>query len=376
MKGKNMSKRILYSAPYAGATRRVAPIFCPLLTAFCFLFTLSSSSFAADYRWLTVSTKEGLSSEIVYALGVQKDEVWFGTVGGGATLYHKATGKTKVYTTKGEKPQPVDDGDTLNWKNLPAYNDVTCIAVDGEKVWFGTDFYGYGGGGVSCYDPRKNTWTNYNNSQHRLPGKVILGLVYKKPVSLAVDGQYLWIGTTKGLSRLDKQKNQFKNFKAETTSGLAGDYINSIAVTSEAVWLATNGGVSRYDKNTGKFTRYTPAWTQDSKECKTVAVGEKEVWAGGTYGGLCRFNASLSRFEPAPAGDPLEKEAVQHILAVKDKIYFCKDGGLSLWDQKSRKWAAITSKDGLPGDKVFCAAQDSDGIWLGTDKGAAKLMLQ
>ncbi len=352
----------------------MSKFFCLLLAACC-LFV--SPSWAADYRWLTVTAKDGLSSEVVYALGVQKDVVWFGTVGGGATLYHKADKKTKVYTTKGEKPVPEDDGDTLNWKNLPAYNDVTCIAVDGERVWFGTDFYGYGGGGVSCYNPQTNKWVNYTNIQVKrnpLPPPVILGLVYKKPVSLAVDGQYIWIGTIKGLSRLDKQKNQFKNFKAAATPGLAEDYINSITVTPDAVWLATNGGVSRYDKNTGKFTRYGAAWIQASKECKAVAVSGQEVWVGGTYGGLCRFIASRNRFEPAPAGDPLEKEAVQYILAVKDKIYFCKEGGISVWDQKAQKWAGITQKDGLPGEKVFCAAEDTDGIWFGTDKGAAKLL--
>ena len=29
--------------------------------------------------------------------------------------------------------------------------------------------------------------------------------------------------------------------------------------------------------------------------------------------------------------------------------------------------------DGLPSNNVFCAAEDKDGIWFGTDQGAVRI---
>jgi hypothetical protein len=47
-----------------------------------------------------VTPKEGLSSEMVIAIAVQREEVWFGTYGGGATLYDRSKKVCKAYTTR------------------------------------------------------------------------------------------------------------------------------------------------------------------------------------------------------------------------------------------------------------------------------------
>jgi hypothetical protein len=35
----------------------------------------------------------------------------------------------------------------------------------------------------------------------------------------------------------------------------------------------------------------------------------------------------------------------------------------------------LTTADGLLSNTVFCAAEDKEGIWFGTDKGASRLIL-
>src|SRR5512136_1784443 len=62
-----------------------------------------------------IAQKDGLSSEMVYAITVQGEEVWFGTYGGGATLYDKGSKTWKAYTTKGEPMEQVDDGNNIRW---------------------------------------------------------------------------------------------------------------------------------------------------------------------------------------------------------------------------------------------------------------------
>jgi len=90
-----------------------------------------------------ITPKEGLSSEMVYAIAIQGEEVWFGTYGGGATLYDKSKKIYKAYTTKGEPTEKVDDGKSINWKNLLAYNHVSVIVPDTDRIWLGTYFYGF-----------------------------------------------------------------------------------------------------------------------------------------------------------------------------------------------------------------------------------------
>ena len=149
-----------------------------------------------------VTAKDGLSSEMVMAVAAVGEEVWFGTYAGGVTLYDRAKKTFKTYTTKGE-PQEKDDGVSIKWKNHPAYNHVSVILPDKDRVWFGTYFYGFGGGGISYYMPRKkNPWRRFTTNKD----------VAKKIVSLAADGDLLYAGSEKGLSILDKKTEKWQSF--------------------------------------------------------------------------------------------------------------------------------------------------------------------
>jgi len=43
--------------------------------------------------------------------------------------------------------EQVDGGNNIRWKNLLSYNHVSVILPDKDRIWFGTYFYGFGGGG-------------------------------------------------------------------------------------------------------------------------------------------------------------------------------------------------------------------------------------
>src|SRR4030066_1463290 len=88
----------------------------------------------------SMTQKDGLPSEMVYAIAVQGEEIWFGMYGGGATLYDRAKKVCKAYTTKGEPMEKKDDGDSIKWKNLLSYNHVSSILLDVDRTWFGTYF--------------------------------------------------------------------------------------------------------------------------------------------------------------------------------------------------------------------------------------------
>ena len=309
--------------------------------------------------------KDGLTSEMVYAVAVKGDEVWFGTYAGGTTLYHKSKKTWKAYTTKGEPQAKGDDGNSIHWKNLLAYNHVSVILPDVDRIWFGTYFYGFGGGGISYYDPQKKPpWKRFNTHNG----------VAKKVVSMAIDGDWLWIGSEKGLSLLDKKSEQWKNFYS-TQHGLSGNFVNALLIDSDALWAGTNGGITRFHRIQKTWKSYGTNEGLAELEIKSLAkVGEK-IWAGAIEGSLFEYDSEVDRWKKIESSDPLNNGGIYAMLATKDRVFICRDNGVSLYDVAAGEWDAITASDGLLGSAIFSAAEDNNGIWFGTDKGVSKLLL-
>jgi Two component regulator propeller len=312
-----------------------------------------------------VTPKEGLSSEMVYVIAVQGEEIWFGTYGGGATLYDRAKDVWKAYTTKGEPMQQVDDGESIKWKNHLSYNHVSAIVPDGDRIWFGTYFYGFGGGGISYYQPQRNpSWKAFNTNNSRA----------KKVVSMAIDGESVWVGSEKGLSQLDRKTEGWKVFFS-TQNGLSGNFVNTILVQGDAIWMGTNGGISRLQKSKKVWKTYAQKEGITETEIKSlVKIGER-LWAGGTGGSLFEYDPGGDRWKKVEPTDPLKNGGINALMGTKDRVWVCRDNGVSLYDLSAGQWESLTANDGLLSNNVFYAAQDKNGIWFGTDKGASRLIL-
>jgi len=302
---------------------------------------------------------------MVYAIAVRGEEVWFGTEGGGATLYDRSKKVFKAYTTKGEPQDEADNGDTMHWKNLLSYNHVSVILPDADRIWFGTYFYGFGGGGISYYDPRKNPpWKKFNTNKGRA----------KKIVSLAVDGDFLWVGSEKGLSLLDKRTEQWKGFYS-SENGFSGDFIHSILVQADSLWIGTNAGITRFTKARETRKTYSQRDGLMETEISSLVFAGRKIWAGGILGSLFEYDPGSDRWKKIEPADPLRNGGIHSMVAIKEKLLVCRDNGVSVCDLSSGQWDSIRVSDGLPSQMVFSAAEDGTGIWFGTDKGASRLKL-
>jgi len=312
-----------------------------------------------------ITPKDGLSSEMVYAIAVQGEEVWFGTYEGGATLFDKWKKVFKAYTTKGEPMEKVDDGDSIKWKNLLSYNHVSVILLDEDRIWFGTYFYGFGGGGISYYHPRKNPpWKKFPTYDGRA----------KKINSMAVDGESLWVGSEKGLSLLDKKTEVWKRFYS-TQDGLSGNFINTILIQPDFLWVGTNGGISRFHKAKKIWKSYSQKEGLGEIEIKSLVRLGQKIWAGSMDGALFEYDPFSDRWRKMEPEDPLKKGGIHSITVAKDKAFICRDNGVSVYDFQTGQWESLTTSDGLLSNSVFCAAEDKDSIWFGTDKGASRLIM-
>jgi hypothetical protein len=335
------------------------------ILVFSFSYYVEAGPLKRPLSFQHVTPKDGLSSEMVYAIAVQGEEVWFGTYGGGATLYDKSKKIYKAYTTKGEPMDKVDDGKSINWKNLLSYNHVSVIVPDADRIWFGTYFYGFGGGGISYYHPQKNPpWKRFNTNDGRA----------KKVVSMAVDGEWVWVGSEKGLSLLDKKTEGWRVFYS-TQEGLSGNFVNSILNQSDSLWMGTNAGIGHFHKAKKTWKTYSQKEGLTETEIKSLVNVGKKMWAGGIVGALFEYDAVTNRWKRIETTDSLKNGGIHSVTVTKEKVFICRDNGVSIYDLPTGQWESLTVSDGLLSNTVFCAAEDKNGIWFGTDRGASRLIL-
>jgi ligand-binding sensor domain-containing protein len=259
----------------------------------------------------------------------------------------------------------VDDGNSINWKNLLPYNHVSVIVLDVDRIWFGTYFYGFKGGGISYFHPQRSPqWKRINTNNDRA----------KKVNSMAVDGESLWVGSEKGLSLLDKKTETWKRFYS-TQDGLSGNFVNTILVQPDFLWLGTNGGISRFHKVKKIWKTYSQQEGLTEIEIKSIVKAGQRIWAGGIGGTLFEYDPVSDRWRKIEPTDSLKNGGIHSITVTKERAFICRDNGVSVYDFPTNSWESFTASDGVLSNMIFCAAEDKNSIWFGTDKGASRLML-
>jgi len=124
----------------------------------------------------------------------RNDYLWIGATGAGLIKLNTKTLQAELYA-----PQNHDmlEGET----SLPSV-DVYAVHFDKSgQLWIGT------GKGLSKYNPRTKTFTNYS-IENGLNSEIVLGVISDK-------NNNIWLSTLNGISRLDTVTNYFLNYSVE-----------------------------------------------------------------------------------------------------------------------------------------------------------------
>ncbi len=244
-------------------------------------------------------------------------------------------------------------------------NRVYSVAVDGDRVWAGTD----------------NGLALYENGKFRV-FRPEDGLAHRACLSVAVDKKThdLWIGTMGGASRYSA--GRFDTF-TQLNSGLSNDVVYKVAPYGDEVWFATAAGGSRLELKTNRWTLYneqnTPMheiWTY------SVSPGEDKVYYAVWGGGLLEYTRALDRWENYDDPDR-ENEVVLYkdqglihnivtsVSYVDKVVWVATYFGAGRFD--GRAWKNFLDKDsGLPSNFINeVKAVDDRRAWFSTDKGLA-----
>jgi len=260
----------------------------------------------------------------------------------------------------------------FRWENFTTANGlpdnhVFNVAVDGKRVWAATE------NGLGLYENGK--WKVYRPED---------GLAHRAVLYVAPDPRTgdVWIATMGGLSRFSA--GRFDTY-TQLTSGLANDVVYGAAVQGDFVWIATAAGGSRLNTRTGEWSlfneRNTPMyeiWTYGVNA--TASKVYYAVWGGG----VLEYDVKTEHWKDYndPDGETeivlYKDQGLIHEIttsvsyAERDKVlwvatYF----GASRYD--GRNWRNFLEKDsGLPSNFLNqVKALDGNHVWFSTDKGLA-----
>jgi len=310
--------------------------------------------------WIYYTKERTLEGEEVHAIAVDDRYVWCGT-DRGLSRYDKIHGDWINF--RGERRWDSESGRLID-------NRILSLAPDGRYVWVGTIR------GASKYDRIAATWDNFTR-ENGLPGERI--------VSIALDDNHVWMGTNFGVGRYPRMADDPNAWIAYTAqvsikpieskeyvSTMVSNEVQCVAVDKDYLWVGTKRGVSRYDKTSDSWDNYTSQDGLIDNAVSSIAMDDGMVWFG-TANGVSAYNQKSRDWITFTAKDGLASDRITCILYDDGNLWFGTfDAGLTRYDIHDETWRTYTKADGLAHNGVLSIAADDHYLWVGTRRGLSR----
>ncbi|WP_085536207.1 hybrid sensor histidine kinase/response regulator transcription factor [Massilibacteroides vaginae] len=234
-------------------------------------------------------------------------------------------------------------------------------------IWLGTE-----DNGINKYNPHTGEITNfsYNNPLRPLSATNIHGL-------LAL-GDSLWVGTyNKGIDVINIPSGKIvKRYTRDNTAGgLSSDFIVCFHSTrSGELFVGTSTGVSLLDRKSNGFKRW-----KDIRSLVRQIYEDKDnnLWFVTSHGVFyyIRKQDELRHY----THDPLNPNSISNNNTTSvfedstGRIWISTVNGLSLFNKNANSFSRITAEIGLPSNIVYRIVEDKQGyFWLSTANGLVR----
>ncbi len=315
--------------------------------------------------WIYYTKERTLEGEGVYAIAVDDRYVWCGT-DRGLSRYDKVRGDWTNF--RGDRRGDSSSGRLIN-------NHILSLAVYGRYVWIGTIR------GASKYDRIAATWDDFT-MENGLPGERI--------VSITLDDNHVWMGTNFGVGRYPRMADDPNAWVAYTTgisikpieskeyvSTMVSNEVQCVAVDKDYLWVGTKRGVGRYDKSSDSWDNYTSQDGLTDDAVSSIAMSDDMVWFG-TAHGVSAYNQKSRDWVTFTTKDGLASDRITCIfhdegLPGSGAVWFGTfDSGLTRYDIHDETWETYTKADGLAHNGVLSIGADDHYLWVGTRCGLSR----
>ena len=191
-------------------------------------------------------------------------------------------------------------------------------------------------------------------------------------IKQAPDGT-VWVATGYGLGRYDQAKDDFTWMGRK--EGLPGYSILSMDFDEHGgMWIGTLAGVSYYDGKT--FRNYSTAdgLVSNLVWCIHYSKKYKTLFLGNDFGVQAMHDGKVTN---VPINS-LSNTGIIGIQSYKDSLLIVGTGGAGvvIYNPKTHARKFLTTQEGLASDFIyFAAADEKDNLWIGTEKGINRVML-
>ena len=278
-----------------------------------------------DDTWTIYDRRKGLRVNWTRYGQVSEDYVWcFGWEG--INRYDKAGKSWTSFTQSDGLPQ----------------SSVEAVGEDSDGFWVGT-----GSEGVLKYSQASGAWTTF---------MVEDGLVHDSVwrYQLKVDSKYVWVGTSRGLSRYDKEKGTWTSFTKPTT--LADRRAVAVATDSRYVWVGTHRGLSRYDKRYDSWKHFQQLEEESGRDEEDNGDEEEEEDEAG---------------EKEEKNELVDNNVID-LSVDKRYIWIATEGGVGRYDKIADRFESYTKDNQLPSVDIRAVVENRSDVWIGTKNGISK----
>ena len=269
-------------------------------------------------KWTTFSTNDVLAAKTIRRIIATKNDVWI--------LYRPwdDAGVTRY------------DRRTKEWTTIKSGRGTLELAADDDYLWLAAP-----NEGLRRFHFASGTWTTF---------KDIKGLLHNHvgEYGLAVDEDYVWVGTLRGLSRYDKQKESWTPLTALPT--LVGRTVRTVDADERFVWVGTDEGMSRYNQVLGTWKNYRQEGGSENIE---------------THGGHWHQHGRKKK-------GSLSDNVVSSIVVDEQYVWIGTRDGVNRFDKIALQWDQYKTEHGVPANNVTSVSSDGDSIWVGTNSGIGK----
>lgn len=183
----------------------------------------------------------------------------------------------------------------------------------------------------------------------------------------------IWIGTAGGLGRYDHLKDEFHWYTVK--DGLTGYSVISIVVDEkENLWIGTPAGLNYFDGD--RFSHYKTEQGLITNTVSSLYYSQKSktLYVGNEFGINAFTNGKVSRLSIKG----FENSSILSIQSYRDSLIAFGSGGagFAIYNPATATSRLITTHDGLVSDFIyFVTADEENRIWVGTEKGVSRLVL-
>lgn len=291
--------------------------------------------------------QDSIKSNLVWETYASKNgEIWLGTSNGVSRL-----------SIKNDK---IDQVLNLGEENGLSENLVVAISEDIEgRIWLGTE----------------NTGINILDKNNKVIKRIssINGLPDNQIFTLQEEGDYMWVGTKKGVVRINKYDFTIKLFTKK--DGLGGNKVYDIFKAKDgSLWFAILGGILTkyngtsfevFDESKGVRQKFITSITQD---------GLDNIWFGSYGSGILKYDGQ--KFTSISKKNGLTSNNIQFLVAdEQNNLWIGLTLGLDKYDQKVEKINHYGKKQGFAGiepNEKSASVDNKGNIWFGTTRGAIK----